>query len=167
MIKTPSNACWLWSSFRIAKAYCDRHERPKDLHSELLIKYINNENIDIAKYSESTIKEGDVDGANCGNAVEYLTLNGIYYDNSLVITPKVIPNEGFAIDLPIINYDSIYAILVQLLGHFQAVIRENDAYYLYDQSDSVGTKRKLNIVGNKLLVPVVRQFTILYFYKLS
>ena len=165
MIKTPSNSCWLWSSFRVAKSYCDKHDKPKDLHSELLIKYINNEVIDIANYNESTIKEGDVDNANCGNAVEYLTLNGIFYDNSLVITPKVIPNGGVIVNLPIVNYDTIYAILVQFIGHFQAIIKEDNEYYLYDQSHNEGTKRKLNIVNNQLLVPVMRHFTILYFYK--
>ena len=165
MIKTPYNSCWLWASFRITKAYCAKHSTPKDLHSELLKKYLNNEMIDINKYDVNTMKEADVDLANCGNAVEYLTLNGIYYDDSLVITPQVIPKGASVVLLPIVNYDCIYAILIQLLGHFQAVIREDNNYYLYDQSHNNGTKTKLNIVDNKLMVPVMRHFTILYFYK--
>lgn len=163
MIRLPYNACWLWSSLRIAKAYCLRNKTPEYLHSELIKRYINNEIFDITKYDETTIKEGDVDISNCGNAVEYLTLNGIYYNDSVIISNKNI-NMFKTAKYAINNYKSVYAILIQLRGHFQTVIKENNEYYLYDQSNNIGTKIKLNIVNNQLLVPIMLNFTILYFY---
>lgn len=165
MINAPSNSCWLWSSFRIAKIWTKQNGQPKDLHSELLKKFLNKDNINIQQYNETTIKDADIDAYNCGNAVEYLTLNGFYYDDSLIITPKLIPQGNFIVNIPILHYEIIYAILIQLMGHFQSVIQEDDGYYLYDQSSNVGTKRKLQIVNNCLMVPVNRRFTILYFYK--
>ena len=167
MIKTPHNSCWLWSSFRIAEAYCKRYEIPKDLHSELIKKYINHENIIIDKYDDNTAKDGDIDNFNCGNAVEYLTLNGIYYDNSLIVTPQTVKANitKTLFDLPIIGFDDVYAILIQLIGHFQTVIKEDDGYWLYDQSSNSGFKRKINIINNQLMIPVNRNFTILYLYK--
>ena len=165
MIKTPFNSCWLWSSFRIAKKYCEVKQPPKDLHSELIIKYIKGDEINILKYNEETKKEADVDRALCGNCVEYLTLNGFFFDSSLIITPKIVPNAPRFFNFPIKNYEKIFAILIQFLGHFQSVIREkNNEYFLYDQSGNIGRKILLNIQDGNLLVPVCKQLTILYFF---
>lgn len=165
--KTPNNSCWLWSSLRIANNYVHYKETPKELHNDIIKQYLNNETINIDKYDEDITKEADIDKNLCGNAVEFLTLNGFYYDFCIPIKRNINDGKGLFEILYLSNYEKMFAILIQLPGHYECIIKNNNEYYRYSQTTDKDTNIiKLPIINNLLPISINRIFTNLYIYTL-
>ena len=158
---TPNNSCWLWSSLRIANAYAKYKKIPDELHNDIIKRYINNNCVNIIRYDKDTIKDADISNDLCGNAVEYLTVNGFYY-NYCIPVKKHNTNLEY---VKLTNYESIFAILIQTQGHYECIIKENDIYYRYNQSNANNcVKTKINITNNMLYIGVNSIYTNLYVY---
>lgn len=163
--KTPNNSCWLWSSLRIANNYVHYKEIPKELHNDIIKQYLNSNIINIDNYDKDIIKEADIDRNLCGNAVEFLTLNGFYYDYCIPIKKDIKDGKGLFEIIYLSNYNKIFAILIQLPGHYECIIKNNNEYYRYSQTTAKDINiTKLSIINNLLPISINRRFTNLYVY---
>lgn len=156
-----SNSCWFWSSVRIVKKYVEQLGVPKDLSNDILKKIVNNENVDIQKYDDETIKQSDATSQLDANAVEFLTVNGFYYRECVPVR-----NIGHRIVTLKLSDPPPFALLVQLPGHFMCVIQEGEDYILYDQIGSSISTAKLPYVKNEnlLSLPICPLYTNIYCY---
>lgn len=162
IINNQHNNCWFWSSVRIMKEYIKINGIPKELSNEYIKRSISGEDVIIEKYNEETFKQGDLDNALNGNAVEFLVVNGFYHDSCLSANSLPPDNNAFlkfTEEIP-------FAFLIQYPGHYSCVIREEDKFIMYDAIGDKEFATKLNYDENQRILAIPRniQHTLVYTY---
>ncbi len=156
------NACWYYSALRIAKIYSKYHNIPKECKNKTILKYINEDIIldDLKEYDKETKEQADLTIFNEGNAIEFLTTNGIYYNECIPIRNC----NGNALTLTLKDDNKIIGFLLQFIGHYSCIIYENNEFIFYDQVNKYCNPVKLPLHDNKLTIPINSLYTNIYIY---